>query len=728
MPSSHSPVRAPVSSRRLAPIVAVPDEAPTVPVEGGVGFTTASDGFTLDGPLKSADGDNTIVVATAAPAPVAPPVAVEPVLVGAAEPPQKNGGDTEPPEPRAELVAAKSADEGELGLWWRVVTPLCICAAILAVCLTAAVIALALVGRYDDRPVIIQAAPEASSSPSPLVGAVVAGGTLLPRASSGTADVLMVSAAVPAASYGGCGYALRQFVMEVLHGIDPTTPAAIAVTGLYYPATGEAVSVSLTDAMNTAPVRRLLRRPADSVVLPAVGARPPWGGAAIPDALLRRLQSTSDSTPVRMVIRVSIAAFREGTAAALQFQLRALAQVSPTALAAYPALPAAAATHLATYLALVNGLTDNRGAALGLGFLDSAVLEWSPTPTVTLSPSPTATLTTTASWSATPTVSATATWTATPSATHTWTASLTPSPTRTPSTTPSPHWASHSGSGVWTSVGASSSGGVVVGVANGTIYVSTDAGLNWRGPAALPGTAVCVAADAAGATLAAAVVEPPAVWVSTDSGNVWSRRASLPARVWNTVAVAPDGSAVVAGAANDTLYTAVAGDDYTLFSPVTGAGAAPAWAAVAVAASGAVLAAATNGTVVYATGVSAPFTHVPAVALAPAPWSAAAATSGILALAASPGGLWLSTDGTVWTSTAASPLPWSAVVASTDGLHIAAAARSPFEALYTTDDGGATWHTDGAAGARDFRALAMTPDGRRIFAAADSLWASPPRF
>jgi photosystem II stability/assembly factor-like uncharacterized protein len=228
----------------------------------------------------------------------------------------------------------------------------------------------------------------------------------------------------------------------------------------------------------------------------------------------------------------------------------------------------------------------------------------------------------------------------------------------------------------WKSIASSADGTKLVAVeahgTAGTIYTSTDSGLNWTQATNAPsGDWTSVASSADGTKLVAAYSGPVAgrICISEDSGATWMQVTNLdPNLYWFSVASSADGMKLVAAAGYLYLSTN-SGVDWTTNTDVP----PQSWHSVASSADGSVLAAASFS------------------------------INGLI---------WISTDaGATWTSaTNAPPQQWVSVALSADGTRLVAAGNST---VYISNDTGATWMqaTNGLLGGSSWMSVASSADG-----------------
>lgn len=211
------------------------------------------------------------------------------------------------------------------------------------------------------------------------------------------------------------------------------------------------------------------------------------------------------------------------------------------------------------------------------------------------------------------------------------------------------------------------------------------------------------------------------IYVSTNSGVNWMQ-TSAPTDSWTGVASSADGTKLVAVADNDLIYTS------TNSGLAWAATSAPSnsWAAVASSADGSKLIAAANGDLIYfSTNSGADWTPANAPAAGWNDESVACSADGTKAIAANGNQVWISKNsGATWAQTDLPSQNWFSVCSSADGNKLVAVGStitSPSGA-YTFGDvaistnSGVSWTTNDNFGAYG---IVSSADGNRLIAQND---------
>ena len=261
----------------------------------------------------------------------------------------------------------------------------------------------------------------------------------------------------------------------------------------------------------------------------------------------------------------------------------------------------------------------------------------------------------------------------------------------------------------WYSLAAAADGARMYAVGGSGIFSSTDSGQTWNGPiSALTGSWNTVATSADGNTVIVGV-PAKAIQVSSDAGATWAAVASVLASNIIAVACSADGTKAIASVKGGLVYT---NNSLGVWSSI-GAGAGT-WIALAFAGNGNNFAAANTAGVVYTKASGA----VTVAAGAKFTGVVASADGSRLAVCASPGGIYTSTNsGTNWSSSAAPSSNWNCLAASADCIRLVAGVSNGV--LYASANFGANWfplNTTNTAWA----ALASSADGSKLASGVNS--------
>lgn len=276
----------------------------------------------------------------------------------------------------------------------------------------------------------------------------------------------------------------------------------------------------------------------------------------------------------------------------------------------------------------------------------------------------------------------------------------------------------------WRTLAASDDGQKLIagGWNYGGVYTSKDAGKTWtqRNPNGQSFYWRSVASSADGTKLIAGEDSSGSVWTSSDSGLTWVKRVMPGGYVGvNNVASSANGTILYNAQENTAgkVYRSV--DSGVSWTEVTSAG-TNVWTGVSMSADGTkivlssrtasgILKVSTNSGATWTTrGTAGDWQHVSASKDGTV---VAAARSNVGA------GVYISTDaGATWAQSAAGNGTFMAVTVSGDGSRMAAASAGASGAISTSTDRGVTWTAAPNAGSGDWRALASSADGTKLFA------------
>jgi hypothetical protein len=268
-------------------------------------------------------------------------------------------------------------------------------------------------------------------------------------------------------------------------------------------------------------------------------------------------------------------------------------------------------------------------------------------------------------------------------------------------------------SGQWRSLASSADGTKLFAADGGTnaaVYRSLDSGATWERTSSPPWGWTSIACSVDGTRLLAVAstdltgtLGTGRIYVSTDSGNSWSQTLAPP-QDWSSIAASADATKLVAVGASGWSHGQFYEGDGQIYTSMDGgttwvatqAPSAQAWEAVACSADGfRVVAGSSDGWL-----STLPYAGPWKATLAPAGrwwWSvAAAADAAKLVAADSFTSIYTSRDfGTTWSQTTAPSNAWASVACSSDGTKVAAAAREAAlggdGAIYVSTNSGANW-------------------------------------
>jgi hypothetical protein len=289
----------------------------------------------------------------------------------------------------------------------------------------------------------------------------------------------------------------------------------------------------------------------------------------------------------------------------------------------------------------------------------------------------------------------------------------------------------------WASVASSADGSKLVAAAiGGSIYISTNSGIDWTLTSAPSGSWVSVASSADGTKLVAA--GNGLIYVSTNSGTDWTL-TTAPNNSWVSVVSSADGNKLVAEAPTaNPVYTSV--DSGITWTPINGLNSiqfSP--CSVASTADGTKLVS-VGFRVYYSTNsgtnwtqpstpltVNSTFDPSQVIALSAdgTKWVVARPYNGT---GTSPAPIYTTTNsGDSWTLTSAPSNNWNSAAMSSDGNKIVAVAGgSNFQGLiYTSTNFGVNW-TAGNVPSTNWISVASSADGNKLVAAVrgGGIWIS----
>lgn len=264
----------------------------------------------------------------------------------------------------------------------------------------------------------------------------------------------------------------------------------------------------------------------------------------------------------------------------------------------------------------------------------------------------------------------------------------------------------------WSSISMSADGTRLIAVVrDGTIWTSTDFGVNWvpRAEVVTQRQLGAAASSAEGGTLIVASTNSY-ISVSIDSGLVWRDRQLAGLANWSAVASSAAGSNLVATVNGGFIYTSADSGENWIARNVSRA-----WQGVASSANGTNLVAVANNDYVW-TSANAGQNWTAQGAGGQRLWRAVAANTNVSKIIAVTlgGPVMLSANGgTSWAAaTALGNGSWSSVASSEDG-NILAVTKYGGK-IYISTDSGATWTEQETN--RNWTSIAMSANGRRLAA------------
>jgi len=261
----------------------------------------------------------------------------------------------------------------------------------------------------------------------------------------------------------------------------------------------------------------------------------------------------------------------------------------------------------------------------------------------------------------------------------------------------------------WNGVASSRDGTNLVAIlagGNPSIYLSTNAGVNWMAPQLPPQQSwntVAVSADGQRGVVGA---NNEYLYLSSDQGLTWARRTVPGIRVWSGIALSANGSNIVAVASGAVWGSVDGGENWVVRTPPSSA-----WRSAATSADGQKQAIGADKIYVSKNGGTNWTTTSPSGTFV----GVASSSDGDRIVAVSFNGqIVTSVDGgTNWTvRTGAGTRAWQAVTCSTDGTKIAATVSGG--GIYVSVDGGGGWTARASNAA--WTDVAMSGDGNRIIA------------
>ena len=310
-------------------------------------------------------------------------------------------------------------------------------------------------------------------------------------------------------------------------------------------------------------------------------------------------------------------------------------------------------------------------------------------------------------------------------------------------------WVQRTGVGqrYWTGIASSADGIKLVAApfsaADGTspdyIYTSTDGGVTWATSTAPQAHWSTVASSADGIKLVAAPfsaadgTSPEYLYYSTDGGATWTQLTGAGQRFWDTVACSADCSTIVAAPYEDSAgnpdYFYTSSDGGATWTQQTGEG-LHLWDGAASSADGKRLAVGVDHGYIY-TSNDGGTTWTPQTTLGNKEWAWIASSADGMKLAVDQEAsdyIYTSTDGGAnWATSTAPLMAWEQLTSSADGTKLAAAsacdatcATNNDGAIWTSDDGGATWIEQTNTGGRYWYGITSSADGTKLAAVAEA--------
>lgn len=286
----------------------------------------------------------------------------------------------------------------------------------------------------------------------------------------------------------------------------------------------------------------------------------------------------------------------------------------------------------------------------------------------------------------------------------------------------------------WTSLAYSRDGTRLVAAASGRVYLSVDGGQTWRAPMLKRNDPVYAQAAAiASDGMRLVATTGGAAFVSVDGGSTWSTEeaACLACNFATVLTMSNDGRRL----ASTCWRNFCASSDGGLTWASEFGDSSRVWASVAGSADGTRLLVAEDNGYLYlkAGGAWTALTSLEKLNCR----SVACSTDGLALFAVVAGNSWSptpttlfwSTDGgATWVNTTVASARTAEpertqLAASSDGTRLAMIVSTEAAGqahIYTSVDGGSSWTRQTGAGARPYRALAMTADGLRLAAGADN--------
>ncbi len=263
-------------------------------------------------------------------------------------------------------------------------------------------------------------------------------------------------------------------------------------------------------------------------------------------------------------------------------------------------------------------------------------------------------------------------------------------------------------------------------------YLSTNGGATWNQRTTGMTIGGAYASDVCFARASPSIVYASLntgfLYKSTNGGTSWSELTSAGSRAWTSVRCSSTGTYVIATVNVGNIYFST--DSGSTWTALTAAG-SRAWDQGTVSENGQVLSAAVFGGLVYVS-TDAGTSWTPNTSFGNQNWRGLSASAdGTVIIGARVGlsraALSTNTGGT-WTSLSSlgTTGDWWNVAASINGNKLVTARSGGY--IYVSQDKGANWTEVTSAGAREWEGVAITPDGKTIFAgvstggAAGTVW------
>ena len=283
-------------------------------------------------------------------------------------------------------------------------------------------------------------------------------------------------------------------------------------------------------------------------------------------------------------------------------------------------------------------------------------------------------------------------------------------------------WTGQTSSGInkWSSITSSADGMyLAASVYGGDVYLSADGGGTWDDQVAGGSRQWTALASSADGTKLAAVVNGGDVFTSSTT-NPWKVSMSNTGEQWSSIAASADGTRIAATSYDGDIYTSADGGGTWTERPDAGQ---RQWISIVSSADGMKLAAvedygdlhtSTDGGATWTDQTGTGITSWYSIASSADGMKLAAVTDGIVCTSTDGGVTWPNDQCTV----PAEDYYLNSIASSYDGMSLATTDVYGGD-IYTSTDGGATWADRQSAGPRSWSAVAASPDGSQLAAAAD---------